>query len=88
MARSSSLRQRVVTAFVLGPLVIAAVLLLPAQGFAAFLGLVALGAAWEWGALAGLEGRPARAAFVALAALGLLLLWIFPDWRPWLVAAG
>ena len=88
LVRASPLRQRVVTAFVLGPVVMAAVLLLPTPGFAAFLGLVALGAAWEWGALAGLEGRPARAAFVALAALGLLLLWLFPDWRPWLVAAG
>ncbi len=88
VAAASSLRQRVLTAFVLGPLVIAAVLLLPTQAFAAFLGLVALGAAWEWGTLAGLDGGSARAAFLALVALCLLLLWLFPQWRPWLVATG
>ncbi len=88
MARSGSLRQRVVTAFVLGPLVIAAVLLLPTPAFAVFLALVVLSAAWEWGGLAGIESVAARVPFIASVALCLLLLWLLPQWRPWLIAAA
>lgn len=88
VARSGSLRQRVVTAFVLGPLVIAAVLLLPTPAFAVFLALVVLGAAWEWGGLAGIDSAPARVPFLASVALCLLLLWLLPQWRPWLIAVA
>lgn len=72
------LRQRILTAAVLAPLAIAAVLLLPLVPFAVLMGLVALAAAWEWAALAGLDSRQGRAGGVALIAVSLVLLWMFP----------
>ncbi|WP_295390821.1 phosphatidate cytidylyltransferase [uncultured Thiodictyon sp.] len=88
LAAGSALRQRTLTAFILGPLVLGAVLWLPAPGFALFMALVVLIGAWEWAALSGVEARAARAAYVVLVAVGLGVLWLQPQWRPWLVAAG
>lgn len=82
------LRARILTAAVLAPLAIAAVLLLPLVPFAVLMGLVALAAAWEWAALAGLDSRHGRAGGVVLIALSLLLLWLFPGaWGAALVVA-
>ncbi len=72
------LRARILTAAVLAPLALAAVLLLPLVPFAALMGLVALAAAWEWAALAGLDSRQGRAAGVGLIAVAMALLWLFP----------
>ncbi|MDE0691238.1 MAG: phosphatidate cytidylyltransferase [Gammaproteobacteria bacterium] len=72
------LRTRLLTAAVLAPLAIAAVLLLPLVPFAVLMGLVALAAAWEWAALAGLDSREGRAGGVALTAASLVMLWLFP----------
>ncbi|MGE5153300.1 MAG: phosphatidate cytidylyltransferase [Bdellovibrio bacteriovorus] len=88
LARWSPLRQRVLTAFLLGPLVLAAVLWIPTPGFALALGLVTLGAAWEWGQLGGLQRRDHRVGFLALMGLLLLLLWLLPWSRPWVMGAG
>ena len=88
LAVPSSLRQRAQTAFLLGPLVLAAVLLLPTPAFAVALGLVTLGAAWEWARLAGLERQVERAGYLALVGAVLLGLWIFSWLRPWLLGAG
>lgn len=88
MPLPSSLRQRAQTAFLLGPLVLAAVLLLPTSAFAVALGLVTLGAAWEWSRLAGLEGQDRRAGYLALIGAVLLGLWLLPWLRPWLLAAA
>lgn len=60
------LRQRVLTALVLGPLAIGATLLLPSPWFAAVLGLVFCLGAWEWAGLSGLRQRAARHLYVAL----------------------
>ena len=84
----SSLRQRTLTAFALGPLVMAAVLLLPTPYFAAFLSLVVLATAWDWSALAGLNKQAARAGYLALLGLCLIGLWLVPALRFWLVVAG
>ena len=73
------LRTRILTAAVLAPLAIAAVLLLPPLPFAVLMGLVALAAAWEWAALAGLDSRQGRTGGVALIATCLVLLWLFPS---------
>ena len=75
------LRARILTAAVLAPLAIAAVLLLPPVPFAVLMGLVALAAAWEWAALAGLDSRRGRAGGVALTAASLVLLWMLPGLR-------
>ncbi|EXJ15019.1 Phosphatidate cytidylyltransferase [Imhoffiella purpurea] len=85
MQVSSSLRQRTLTAVVLGPLVIAAVLWLPTPAFALFFGLVVMGAGWEWCGLAGLVSLPQRAAYLALIAACMGLLWPQADWRLWLI---
>lgn len=84
----SSLRQRALTAFLLGPLVLAAVLCLPTPGFALFLAAVILAAAWEWGHLAGLTRREHLGGYLALIGVLLLLLWTVPALRPWLIGGG
>lgn len=84
----SPLRQRVQTALLLGPLALAAVLWLPSPAFALVLGIVALGAAWEWTQLGGLVPPRARAGYLALLAALMLALWLVPGSRAWLVVAG
>lgn len=69
--KNSMLKNRVLTALVLAPLTIAAILLLPIGAFALLWGLILLAAAYEWSALSGLAGLPARLGFV-LALLGVL----------------
>lgn len=49
------LKQRVVTASVLAPLVLCGVFLLPVMGFAIFFALVSLIGAWEWAQLSGMK---------------------------------
>ena len=60
------LKNRVLTAAVLAPLVILAILLLPDHWFALAWGVAIAVCAWEWSHLAGLASVPARAAFVAV----------------------
>lgn len=83
--------QRVVTALVLAPLAILAVLYMPPPWFAlAFGALFAVGL-WEWTRLCGLVGRWPRVLVVALFALALWLLWPEREtlWLPLsLVGAG
>ena len=73
----TSLQRRVITASLLAPTAILAVLVLPGSAFALALGLVLLGAAWEWTALAGLTTPATRLAYVALLGLVLFLLQAF-----------
>jgi phosphatidate cytidylyltransferase len=70
-----ALRDRLRTSAWLVPGFVAAVLLLPTALFAVFLAMIVLLAAWEWGALAGVDGTLARAGTVAALGLTLLLLW-------------
>lgn len=77
------LKHRVLTALVLAPLGIAAILFLPLSGFAMLWGAFILAAAWEWADLAGLEAKSGRASFVVLI---LAILWAARefaiDWAP------
>lgn len=77
------LKNRVVTALILAPLTIAAILLLPLAGFAVVWGLILLAAAYEWAALAGLSGIPGRVGFVVVI-FGLLVAAqaTSPHWAP------
>jgi phosphatidate cytidylyltransferase len=84
----SSLRQRTWTALILGPAVMAAVLWLPVPGFAVFLALVILVGAWEWSGLVGLEAPAARGGYLVLVGVILGVLWLVPDWRPWIIGLG
>ncbi|MGH8112832.1 MAG: phosphatidate cytidylyltransferase [Rhodanobacteraceae bacterium] len=69
------LKQRVVTAVVLAPLLIALIFLTNASVFATLLGLVFLLGMWEWTRLAGLHGRLLRAASLIGYAIVFALLW-------------
>ncbi|MBP6242810.1 MAG: phosphatidate cytidylyltransferase [Chromatiaceae bacterium] len=75
----TSLQSRVLTASILAPVAILAVLALPPSGFALALGLILLGAAWEWSALGGLTASAARLGYVVLIGTALILLWFLPE---------
>jgi len=70
--------QRVITALILAPLAIAAVLWLPTPEFALVFAVVVLLAAMEWAALSGIGSMLGRLAYLALIAGLLLLLWLIP----------
>ncbi len=76
------LRARVITALVLAPVAIGAVLFLPSTWFALCFGLVLCYAIWEWTRVIGFRGRPLRAITVAVnGTMMALLLWLDPaDW--------
>src|SRR4051812_17496208 len=72
------LKQRVLTALILFPIVVALILLPPTIWFAALVGVVFTGAAWEWALLAGFRtsvGRAAVVGGVAAIILAILLVW-------------
>ena len=54
------LRQRVITALVLAPIIIGGLFFLPPLGFAVFTALVLAIAGWEWANIAGIEAQPGR----------------------------
>ncbi len=70
------LRQRIITAIIVAPIVLACVFLLPPTYFAVFVGAILTVSAWEWANLAGLSARLryVYAALVALALVGCALL--------------
>ncbi len=79
------LKQRILTAVILIPLVLAGILYLPVIAIASILAVLMLQGAWEWSRLAGLQQRTLRFAYVALLALVLWLLWRqmgTDTWRP------
>ncbi len=87
------LKNRVLTASILAPLVIAAILFLPDQWFALFWGITIAVCAWEWSELAGLSTIPTRAGFL-FACVGVMTsykqwagemeMW---EWLAWPVVA-
>jgi phosphatidate cytidylyltransferase len=73
------LLQRVVTALVLLPVLLAAIWFAPTPWLYALLGGVGLVMAWEWTALMGWSARPgARRGYVALAGVLLAAAWLVP----------
>jgi phosphatidate cytidylyltransferase len=69
------LRQRVITALVLGPLVILVVLAVPHTITAAILSLLVVAGAWEWSAFPGFAQSTTRLAYVAFIAVCLVATW-------------
>jgi len=86
----SALRQRVLTALVLAPLAVAAIVLLPTVAIAAVAAVAFLIALWEWTRMIGIAAAPVRIAAVAgCAALFALLWWLHDTAIGWgIVVAG
>lgn len=86
------LKQRVMTAAWLAPLVLAGLFGLQGGGYALFTAFVMLLGAWEWTNLAGVEQSLKRAALVAGCAVLMLFMWLtgatYAEWPLWLAAAG
>lgn len=68
------LKQRVITALILAPLVVWGILALPPRPFELALGAVILLAGWEWSRLAGLLAPWQRGLYGLLLLLGLVLI--------------
>ena len=76
------LKNRIITASLLAPIIIAAILFLPPDGFAMLWGAVILLAAWEWGGLSGL-GFSGRVGFAAGVLASLVCARLFAiQWAP------
>lgn len=69
------LLQRILTALILIPIAIAIILLPPTWLFALIVGMVFLGAQWEWTRLCNIRNATARVAMLLLSALIMGLLW-------------
>lgn len=69
------LKQRIITALILIPLVIWAVLQLPTANFAAVLSVLVLLGAWEWSNLLPARSPLLRSLYVAAIALALWMAW-------------
>ena len=79
------LRQRVITALIMAGLFLAGIVFLPATALAAVFALLILAGGWEWSRMAGWESSLSRAAFVALLAALLAMLYVhcqFADTPP------
>lgn len=72
------LLNRVITALVLAPLVILAVLKLPELGFALLWGGIILVGAWEWANLSGAESLVSRLVFIGALIVSSLVAWYWP----------
>jgi phosphatidate cytidylyltransferase len=81
------LKQRVITALVIAPIVLALIFFAPAMPFAIAMFLLALVGAWEWAGLAGMPQRQMRSSvtgvFAVLVTAGLMLEREMPQF-PWL----
>jgi len=71
------LKQRLITALVLIPLFVGAVLLLPAELFVGLISIITLAAAWEWSQLAGISRPASKTLYLLSFILGMLVLWVF-----------
>lgn len=69
------LKQRIITAIVLAPLLVALIFLTKASVFATLLGLIFLLGMWEWTRLAGVRGHALRSACLLGYAIVFALLW-------------
>ncbi len=70
------LKQRIITAVVLAPIVLSGVFLLGIQGFALFFAVVTLLGAWEWARLCGFIAPVQRIVYVGLVFLSLAVCWL------------
>lgn len=69
------LKQRIITALILIPLVLAGILYLPTSALAAIFGVFVLQGSWEWSRMAGLDKSATRVAYVIITGISLLFAW-------------
>ena len=74
------MQRRILTGLVLVLLLAAALIFLPAAGFALAAAAAAGAGAWEWARLSGLVRLPARAAYTAVIAALMVFLYGHQDW--------
>lgn len=86
------LKQRIITAAWLAPLVLVGLFGLEGGAFALFTALIVLLGTWEWTNLAGITQTVQRAQSVAVVAVLMLIMWLMGAataiWPLWLAAAG
>ena len=84
------MKQRIITALILAPLVLLGVLFLPTAVLMALAAAVMLGGLWEWTRMAGVQGRVKRALILLLhAGVMVYLAWRgWPALFPWIVVLG
>lgn len=84
------LKQRVITALILVPLILGPIIFFPTPWLYLFLSAVGLLAAWEWTALMGLTKPSSRAAYLLLVAVMLALAWFMGtiDLGVWVLMFG
>ena len=71
------LKQRIITALILAPLALFAILFLPLSGFEACIALVVGLGAWEWANMSGIHARPVKAIYTAFILTCCALLAIY-----------
>lgn len=71
------LKQRIITALILAPLMVGGIFFLPIEQFAYFIGFIVTVAAWEWANLAGYTSQPVRFGYAALVAISVALVAYF-----------
>ena len=74
------LKQRVITALIVAPIVLALIFFAPSWLFAAVMLFMALVGAWEWSALVGRPARAARIEMVGVFIVAILLVGLFQPW--------
>ncbi|WP_075880889.1 phosphatidate cytidylyltransferase [Vreelandella massiliensis] len=86
------LKQRIITAAWMAPLVLAGLFGLQGGAFALFTAGIVLLGAWEWTNLAGVQRTNYRVLLVGTAAIVMLLLWLsggaLSRWPLWVAAVG
>ncbi|MBU2869896.1 phosphatidate cytidylyltransferase [Colwellia sp. E2M01] len=83
------LKQRIITALILAPSVIAAIFYFPINSFATLLMAIIAVGAWEWARFMGLNNTSQRLVYVATTCTLTALLWAFlPIANTWLIAFG